>query len=86
MNWDYIFPMLLVLGCLVAVMYAAFRTIKGDLAEKNWQATQNDPLNRWFFQGMTKERYVKQQRVAAWLMIPFLIALFSVVVLGACQE
>ncbi len=80
MIWDRIVPMSLCVLVPLWMFWGAFRTAKGDLAEKHWGKTQDNLLNKWFLAGMSKETYIKQQRLVAWYLMPFLIVLLCLMI------
>ncbi len=77
MNIDQIVTVLFVLGSFGFVMWGVNGTIRGNLAERNWDSIQKTPINKWLHSGTNKETYIKQQRTVAWIMLPLVILFFG---------
>ncbi|BCM92510.1 hypothetical protein IAD21_04390 [Abditibacteriota bacterium] len=73
MNLDRLGGMVLFLGVVAFMFWGCIGIIWGNLAEKNWERWQKSTF--W-----SKERYIKQQRVTAWMILPFMIVFLAILV------
>jgi hypothetical protein len=80
MNTDKVFPPLIITAVCALLMWCFICTIKGNIAEQNWEAIQKGAISRRLWAQVPREIYIERQRSFAWFMVFFLPLVWGVLV------
>lgn len=72
LTMDKILPVLFISIVWGFLLWSWFLVAKRNTAEKNWNAIQKSKIQRWLFRFTSREKYIKQQKIAARFVMPFL--------------